>query len=279
MNRTRALALLVFANSLWGCSYAISKIALIELPPPLLGTLRVTFATALLWLVLLWQHRHAGVPLRVLRHDALKLFAIGFCGISLDYLLGYWGVSLTTATDASLMIIGEVIFTTLLAVRLLDERIDRCKLIGIVLGIAGVTTLVLGNLRGAGGGGLMRALGDVLLLGGLVGAALYSVLGTGLARRYHPLTVLTYANTGSLILWVPLLTWYIAAGALQSLSMATLLAVGYLIVFASLLGPLIWFYVLRVLFHNLGACPHPVACAPPRSRRDGSGVGGEGHMS
>jgi hypothetical protein len=45
----------------------------------------------LLWLVLLRRHRHAGVPLRVPRQDALKLFAIGFCGIRLDYLLGQPG--------------------------------------------------------------------------------------------------------------------------------------------------------------------------------------------
>ena len=247
------MALLVFANAMWGCSYAISKVALQELPPPLLGTLRVVGATSLLWIVLLWQHYQFSVPIRVPRYDALKLFAIGFCGISLDYLLGYWGVSLTTATDASLMIIGEVIFTMLLAVWLLGERLDRRKLAGIALGMAGVTTLVLGNLDGNGGGGLARAIGDMLLLGGLLGAALYSVLGTGLARRYHPLTILTYANTGSLLLWVPLLVWYGATGALHAFSMATMFALLYLVLGASLVGPIIWFFVLSKTNASLGA--------------------------
>jgi hypothetical protein len=91
MNRTRALALLVFATTLSGCSCAISKLALVELPPPLPGTLRVTVASALLWPVVRWRHRHAGVPLRVPRQDALKLFVIGFCGIRLDYPLGQPG--------------------------------------------------------------------------------------------------------------------------------------------------------------------------------------------
>src|SRR5262245_33679848 len=119
---------------MWGSSYAVVKVALEELPPPLLGALRITLATGLIWLVLLWQARRparsqgrgedaetwGGKGLqRIPRRDALKMLGLGVLGLAIDYLLAYWGVSLSTATDASLMIIGEVIFTTLLGVWLL----------------------------------------------------------------------------------------------------------------------------------------------------------------
>ena len=84
-----------------------------------LGALRVIVAAALLWPILIWRTR-AG---RLGRHrliepipldDALRLAGLGLLGVGASYLLDYWGISLSTATDASLMIIGEVIFTALL---------------------------------------------------------------------------------------------------------------------------------------------------------------------
>lgn len=254
MNRTLALALLIFANALWGGSYAISKLALEEMPPPLLAALRLTSATALLWLLVLWQGR-TGDFAHPPPTDRRKLMLLGLCCLGLDYLLGYWGVSLTTATDASLMIIGEVIFTSLLAVWLLGDRLGARKLVGIILGVAGVATLVLGNLGLAGGGdhGWSRAAGNLLMLTGLLAAAFYSILGTGMARRYRPLTVVTYANTGSLLLWVPLLAWFASSGSWPSVSQPTVLAVAYLVFVNSFFCPLLWFYVLSRTNANLGA--------------------------
>jgi hypothetical protein len=63
---------LVFANIMWGSPYAVVKIALEELPPPLLGALRITLATGLVWLMLLWQARAGSAPgfEKVARRDA-----------------------------------------------------------------------------------------------------------------------------------------------------------------------------------------------------------------
>jgi len=261
VNRKLAVSLLVGANIMWGSSYAVVKVALEELPPPLLGALRISLATLLIWLVLSWQARRSGAAgeaagfEKVKRRDAIKLAGLGFCGVALDYLLGYWGVSLTTATDASLMIIGEVIFTTLLAVWLLGDRLSLRKTLGIVTGIAGVVTLVFGNIAtgGPGASGLGRAAGDLLILAGLFAATLYSVLGAGLARKYRPLTILAYAYAGSMILWAPLLIGYIAAGAFPAISATVIAGVIYLAVVTSLICHLVWFHVLRVTGANLGA--------------------------
>ncbi len=50
MNRNLSVLILVFINILWGSTYAVTKVALLEIPPPLLGALRWISATALLWL-------------------------------------------------------------------------------------------------------------------------------------------------------------------------------------------------------------------------------------
>src|SRR5689334_20668665 len=116
VNRKLAVALLVFANVLWGSSYAVAKVALREIPPPLLGALRVVLAALLLWPVLIWQMRRSGVAALALpgqhvrRGDLARLAGLGVIGVGFSYLIDYWGINLSTATDASLMIIGEVIF-------------------------------------------------------------------------------------------------------------------------------------------------------------------------
>ena len=283
MNRKLAIALLVFANVMWGSSYAVAKVALEELPPPLLGALRITLASCMIWLALLWQSRrpalrpasekntlpisfspsvkgeengrevkqHTNIP----RRDALKMLSLGFLGLAIDYLLAYWGVSLSTATDASLMIIGEVIFTTLLSVWLLGEQLSHRKLLGIATGIVGVVTLVLGSVGSdaSGASGLARAAGDLLILGGLLGASFYGVLGTGLSRKYRPLRMLGYAYTGAMLLWAPLLVWYIVSGTFPAISGRAILGVIYLAVVTSFICQLVWFHVLRYTGANTGA--------------------------
>jgi drug/metabolite transporter (DMT)-like permease len=176
-------------------------------------------------------------------------------GLAVDYLLAYWGVSMSTATDASLMIIGEVIFTTLLSVWLLGEQLGRRKLLGIATGIAGVVTLVLGGVSSGASvaGGLARAAGDLLILGGLLGASFYGVLGARLSRKYSPLRMLGYAYTGAMLLWAPLLLWYIASGTFPAISGRAILGVVYLAVVTSFICQLVWFHVLRYIGANTGA--------------------------
>jgi drug/metabolite transporter (DMT)-like permease len=173
VNRRFALVALVFINVLWGSTYAVTKVALTELSPTLLGVLRFTIGTGLLWLIQLWIARgnrsasnKAGfeyVPMG----DKLRIGGLGVLGVGLAYLFDYFGINLSTATDASLMIIGEVIFTSLLAMWLMKEHMGRWKTVGITLGVAGVVVLVLGHVTdepGAVNGGITRTIGDLLIL-------------------------------------------------------------------------------------------------------------------
>jgi drug/metabolite transporter (DMT)-like permease len=260
VNRKLAVALLILANVLWGSSYAVAKVALREIPPPLLGSLRVILVALLLWPVLLWQMRRSSVAAlalpgqRVRRGDIARLCGLGLIGVGASYLIDYWGINLSTATDASLMIIGEVIFTALLAAWLAAERLGRRKLLGIACGAVGVTVLVLSNAQdgGASDGGL-HAFGNLLILVALLCESLYTVLGARLTRRYQPLAVLTFANTGSLVIWLPLLGWYITAGRFPSLSLAAIVGVFYLAAVTSAFCYLLWFAVLRHAGAAVGA--------------------------
>lgn len=253
MTRGRAVGLLVLANVFWGSSHAVAKTTLETFPPPLLAALRFSIASAVLAAVWAWQSRDGGGDLPSGR-DLLRIAGLGVLSIGVAYLLVYWGISLTTATDAALMIIGEVIFTTLLAALIGGEQVGARRWAGVLLGSAGVGVLVLSGAQpDASGGAAARAIGDLLVLAALFLMALYSVWGAGLARRMRPLTLLLVVHGGSLLIWVPLLIWYVASGAFPAASPAAWAGVLYLALIPSVLCNLIWFMVLRSSGASLGA--------------------------
>jgi drug/metabolite transporter (DMT)-like permease len=261
MDRKISIGLLICANVLWGSSPAVAKVALVELPPPLLGALRFSLAALFIWLVVLWQVRRNNQPGNeaalgsMKRGDMVKLAGLGVFGISLSYLLSYWGISLTLATDASLLIIGDVIFTSFLAFLFIGERPGRWKSLGLLIGIVGVVIVILSNAVGSADHktGLIRAMGDILVMAGLFCQAVYSVVGMGLTRKYQPLAVLAVTHGGSLLVWLPLLTWYIVSGQFPTMSLAVIGGVVYLAAIISAACFLIWFSVLRFVGANLGA--------------------------
>jgi len=263
VNRRFAFVALIFINILWGSTYAVTKVALQELSPTLLGVLRFGIGTLLLWLIqlgLAWGNR-AGVNKSGFEHvplgDKVRIGGLGVLGVGLAYIFDYFGINLSTATDASLMIIGEVIFTSLLAVWLMNDHMGRWKTLGIALGAIGVAVLVFGHVTdepGAVDRGVARAIGDLLILCALLCQATYTVLGTGLARKYQPFTVLTYAYTGSLLIWIPIGVWHVATGRIPAtLSFAAWFGVIYLAVIASIFCYFVWFTVSRQFGASMSA--------------------------
>jgi drug/metabolite transporter (DMT)-like permease len=65
--------------------------------------------------------------------------------------------------------------------------------------------------------------------------------------------VLTLANTGSLLLWLPILLWYILTGRFPTPSWAAIAGIIYLATITSALCYLVWFSVLRVAGSSVGA--------------------------
>ncbi|HWI62729.1 MAG TPA: DMT family transporter [Symbiobacteriaceae bacterium] len=257
MNRWLAAGLLFLANALWGTSYAIAKVALEELPPPLLGAIRFSIASALLWIIVLVQRRSSAAKASPTmdRRDAWRILGLGVVAIAGTHLISNLGQSLTTATDASLMIVGEVIFTTLLGAWILKERPGPWRRVGVVIGGIGAVTLILNSAQSGDGAvsGLTRAAGDSLVLLGLVGEALYSIIGVKYVRRYSHLKVTALVNTGSLVVWVPVLVYYIATGQVPWGAWTALGGVVYLAVINSVICFLIWFKVLESAPANFGA--------------------------
>jgi drug/metabolite transporter (DMT)-like permease len=105
---------------------------LAEMHPLALAVLRVGFATPVL-LAIAWR-RDRVLPAR---RDLPWLALLGALGVFGNQVLFIWGLSLTTATDAAILMPSIPVFAAGLAVALGLERVGLRRLAGIALAVAG----------------------------------------------------------------------------------------------------------------------------------------------
>jgi drug/metabolite transporter (DMT)-like permease len=139
------------------------------------------------------------------------------------------------------------LWIALLAPALLRERLGVATLVGLVLALAGVSVVMglgVGQPQDLAGG----LTGNLIILLSSAAAAVYTVLGKGLAQRYSPLTFCTVSCLGGAVASVPLAIWELAAAgpvtAPTPLGWALLVYLGVLV---TCFGFGVWFWGLRAL--------------------------------
>ncbi|WP_246045719.1 DMT family transporter [Halorussus ruber] len=237
MTRTRDLTAFLLMTLLFGGAFPAIEVGLRYLPPLALAAVRYAASAALLLGYALattdyWRPRTRADWLAVL---AGGVFFIGGSGLT------FVGQRYTTAGIAAVVFSAIPILTVLVGhVLLPDERLSRRGALGLVVGFLGVAISVRPDPANLGSGVLGPAL--------VFAAALSVTVGTVLVRRVSP-PMPTVALTG----WAMALGATMQAGlsaaiaeetAAVRLDPAALLAVGYLAVFASGIGFVVYFDLL-----------------------------------
>lgn len=242
-----ALLLLVLVNATWGASYSVLKSTVDRVPPLLTAALGISAGTALLWAIRATRPPGPRVP----PGDRWRIALLGNVGLSANVLLTFEGIARATATDASLAIVGETIFTVLLAAAL-GERAEGRRLLAATLGVIGMALVVMdGALDDTRAGA--RLLGVLLLLLATLADAIYNVRGAALTRRYDALTMLTWAMTGTLPVWLVILVWYGACDGWPALDLGVALGLGWIGGVQYTLCFWAWFALLARTGASLGA--------------------------
>ena len=237
-----AYAGLLFANICWGAGATVAKVTIQTFPPLLLSAVQMIIATLIL-LVVQWR---GGYP-AILPADRWPMAGLGFVMNVAGFIFGYVGIALTLPSDISLLVIGEVIFTAMLALWLLKERIIPTRWISLVVGIIGVVIL----LQNAHGNNTAtapnRLLGNVLFLADMLCCAYYTVQGGVFLTRNHTVSLMTYVNAVSMLFWVPVLLWYIATGQFPAIDMTSIISLLYLAGITSVVCIFLSFYAVTVV--------------------------------
>lgn len=237
-SRRAAFGSLVLANVLWAGTYAIGKLALAEIPPIELNTVRFAVASVVLLPVLI--HYRKQIPRD--RRTLFLLLQLTLLGFVLNKALEYIGLSLSTASDVALLIATESIFTGLLSWVFLRERATRAGVTALGLGLVGVYLIVERGLTpNLGSGNSTRVLGDVLTVLSLLLEAGYTVRGKTTLTALPPLLFIALTISGSLIFWLPAGAIAVAHSGLPHVSLGGWLSVFYLAAITTVVSYWLWF--------------------------------------
>jgi drug/metabolite transporter (DMT)-like permease len=256
MSATKAALAILVVALVWGCNWPMLKIGVTEMAPLTFRALTLPFAA--LGMLLVARLRAEGI--RIPRHFWPRLFALSLFNIVLWNGFVLFGVERLPAGRSSILAYTMPIWATAIAALVLHEHVSRRKLVGLMLGAAGLIVL-LGEqvvvFRSSPFGALM-----------IVIAAISWGYGTVLLRKWRP-TMAQNALSGWMLLlgWIPLA---IVAplfdprplgATLSHLSASGWYAVVYNIFFAGTLANLAWFMLARtmpVAVSSLSSLPVPV---------------------
>lgn len=187
--------------ALVGSYVGLSKLLVVVFPIFLLAWLRFGIAAVAM---AGWVKRSAGeAPLSV--HDRRLLFLESFLGNFLFSICMLFGVAMTSALAAGVIMAAIPAVVALLSRIFLEERISARVAVGIGCAVAGIAMVSLvRHEHGAGAGSL---LGNLLLLGAVFCEASYVVIGKRLTGNVSARRISALVNLWGLVLVTPLGLW------------------------------------------------------------------------
>jgi drug/metabolite transporter (DMT)-like permease len=197
MGKSRVLGFgaCMLASALWGCGFFFGKIALREMSVGHMVLYRFGFAVVAM-LPLLATH----LPKFDRREWGVLLFA-SFLGVPVQFLLQFYGLSLTTVSHASLMVGMMPVLLAVGAAVWAHERMDGVGWLALGGSTSGAALIALGH---AAGGGSSLA-GDLCVVASLAIALFWILANKQLMERHSPVTVTVYGQavgTVMLAVWV-----------------------------------------------------------------------------
>ncbi|CAI8260633.1 MAG: putative amino-acid metabolite efflux pump [Porticoccaceae bacterium UBA1117] len=237
---TKDWSMLLLLSCLWGGSFFFIGVAVTELPPLTIVTLRVGLAAIILWIFFLVSGQEIPKSLKLWR----TFFVLGLLGNAIPFSLIVWGQTHITSGLASIINATTPLFTILIAGTLLsDERITGGKLIGVALGILGVAVLIIGPSR------MIEITSDTTAQLAVVGAAISYGFATVYGRRFKamgisPLTTVIGQVTTATVILLPLALIVERPDQLSNPSIQVWLAVFSLAAFSTVLAYILFFRIL-----------------------------------
>ena len=235
----RDWAMLLLLSFLWGGSFFFISVAVSELPPFTLVTMRVGLAAVTLWLVLLVS----GYPIPKSPEVWRAFVMMGLLGNALPFSLIAWGQTHIGAGLASIINATTPIFTILIAGAFLsDEHITPRKMLGVTAGLAGVIVLI-------GPSALLELGTNTMAQLAVIGAAVSYSCATVFGRRFKamgisPLDTAVGQVTASTIILLPVV-WFIDKPLqLANPSLQVWLAVLALAIFSTAFAYILFFRIL-----------------------------------
>jgi drug/metabolite transporter (DMT)-like permease len=217
---------LLAVQAFFGSLPVIAKVVLNVVP----GTALVGFRVGLTALVLfVFQRLRGNLQLRE-RGDYMRLAVLSLFGVTLNQLLFIGGLSLTKASNTSLLAVTIPIFTLLVSATLRTESLRLVKVFGILLAAAGVIFLL--DPRNAGFSSETTT-GDILIILNSLSYGIYVATSKNVITRNGAMRSITWIFIFSSLVCVPLGAFSLAGTDISNIGSAIWLLVLYISVIAT----------------------------------------------
>ena len=142
MPRSRNTVLIILAffaiYVIWGSTYLLNKIAVLELPPFMLASFRFTTAGFLIFLLA----KLMGIDIKISRKQLWNTILAGFLFLSFGNGIVVWALRYVDTGFAALEISAQPLIILLMMRVLEGKKIKPMSVIGVIFGIIGIYLLV-----------------------------------------------------------------------------------------------------------------------------------------
>ena len=213
---------------IYGANYSIAKLVLDDgyILPIGFILLRVIAAITLLWI----SHQFFAKE-KIERKDFGLLFLCSIFGVVINQIFFFKGLKLTTPINAALIMTTTPIIVLIAAAIILGEGITIKKIIGVLIGAAGAVLLISYGKELAFKS--TQFWGNIQVFINATSYAIYLVLVKKLMLKYHPITVLKWVFTISIVFILPLGAGELAQVDWQSMPLSVWLATVYVLIAAT----------------------------------------------
>ena len=175
---------LLGANIIYGINHIVAKGVMPDkIGPSAFVFLRVLFAGLLFWII------KSFITEKIEKKDFIRLILSGLFGITINMLLFFHGLSLTSPIDASIIMTATPVIVLILSIVILKEKITTNKLLGITIGAIGAFLLIWYGKKAIG---TSSSLGNMFIFLNACSYALYLVIVKPLMIKYNPFTIISW---------------------------------------------------------------------------------------
>ncbi|MEO5569716.1 MAG: DMT family transporter [Bacteroidia bacterium] len=184
-NNIKAHLSVLGANLIYGANYSIAK----KIMPEYIGpfgfiVVRVVCAAILFFIAGLF------VKEKIEKKFFKKLILCALFGVAINQLLFFWGLSKTEPINAALMMTTNPIMVLVMAHFILNEKISWLKVIGIIVGISGASTLIVFGKNVSLSS--ETAIGDMMVLVNSLSFAVFLIMVKPMMMKYHVVTIMKW---------------------------------------------------------------------------------------
>ncbi|GJM06535.1 MAG: membrane protein [marine bacterium B5-7] len=197
MTERKTVYALLTTVTIWASAFVGVRAGLHSYHPGSMALLRYLVASLCMAFLFFRRPQRATVTVR----DWVNIFILGILGFGVYNIALNYGEISVPAGIASFIVCQIPVMTTILAVYFLGERLPWLAWVGIVISIAGITVIALGEKEG-----LHFDKGVWYTLIAAASGSLYAAFQKPLLKRIHPIEFTTYAiwaGTISLLMYTP----------------------------------------------------------------------------